>query len=94
MYVASELQYTHNIIDIMYSIRIYNGIKVAVYQLYCVYTNRITRADSVRHAQSRYLIESKHVLNQAIPNHDSSHKTGVPARFEYRHGFQTYILLV
>ena len=62
--------------------------------LYCVYTNHITRADSVRHAQSRYLIESKHVLNQAIPNHDSSHKSGVPARFEYWHGFQTYLLFV
>ena len=49
--------------------------------LHSVYTNRITLADSVWHAQSQYLIQSKHVLNQAILNHDRSHKTGVPVRF-------------
>ena len=29
------------------------------------------------------------MLNQTILNHDSSHKTDVPAYFECRHGFQT-----
>ena len=58
------------------------------------YTNRTASVDSVRHAYPRYLIESKHMLNQTIPNHDSSHKTGMPTWFECWHGFQTSPMLV